>query len=70
MDVSIVCDDLLGVRLEKLQGVYFAFMYVSKPQDTAEHAGRLVGIEGIEVDAIAKVVPRQSLPNNGTTVWT
>jgi len=45
-------------------------MYVSKPQDTAEHAGRLVGIEGIEVDAIAKVVPRQSLPNNGTTVWT
>jgi len=67
-DICIVCDDVLGVKLDKPQGVYFAFKYFSSPFTKSDLGASFIDIEGIQVDAVAKVVPRRSFPNNGVSV--
>lgn len=36
-DVCIICDDILGIQLEKPQGVYFAFKYIASALYETKH---------------------------------
>jgi hypothetical protein len=62
---SYICAKYLGVELESGEryGCLFNFGYRSLVS-VLSNPSRIRGVDGILIETIAKVVPRQSLPNS------
>jgi hypothetical protein len=65
-DCSYVCSDTIGVTLDiaKRYMGFFTVKYVShSPAKLTIPHGRFAGVAGLSVESVAKLVNRESLPN-------